>query len=325
MEGFRFETPEALWLLLLVPLLIILKGRRGPVAALGYSSASIIRALAKKHRSTRGGILIGLFILGLTCLITAMARPQVGGGTQVIKASGIDILLALDLSSSMKAEDFSSPQGRLNRLQAVKVVTEAFIDKRTSDRIGMIVFAAQPAMISPLTLNHEWLTDRLTKLHFDMLPDGTAIGSAIASAARRLKDNDSKSKIIVLLTDGTNTAGTIDPKTAAEAAAVLDIKIYTIGVGSDNPYPSNPYLRATPLDEETLREIAEIGNGKYYRARGIESLKEIFEEIDTLEKTERQVERFQRYDDLYPYVAATGGLLLILQGLLSQTLWRRTP
>jgi Ca-activated chloride channel family protein len=335
LSNFQFAAPGWLALLALLPLLVLLRGRQGGSPAVRYSSTSVIKNLGKKRRSQPGSLGRFLFLLGLALLIIAMARPRAGGAYTVQNSSGVDIMLVVDVSGSMLAEDFETEGRRANRLEAVKVVTEKFINKRVADRLGMIGFAGKPFVVSPLTLTHNWLIQRLYKLEVGLLKeDGTAIGSAIAAAANRLKDHEAKSKIIVLLTDGSNNAGMIDPITAAEAAAALGIKIYTIGAGREGPVPmpvndvfGRRVLRMVEVgfDEKALQEIAEIGNGRYFRATGTESLEDIYEEIDELEKTEYRLEQYVQYEDLYPYALLSGLLLTSLPILLQNTLWRRLP
>ncbi len=331
---FDFGAPYWLSLLLLLPVLAFLRGRRGGRPAVKYSSTKVLKSLGKKIRFRSGAWANALFLLGLAFLIVALARPRSGGAYTEKRSSGVDIMLVIDISGSMLAEDFEIKNQRANRLEAVKLVTEQFINKRPADRIGMVGFAGQPFVVSPLTLDHNWLTQRLFKLNVGLVEDGTAIGSAVAAAANRLKDHESKSKIIVLLTDGSNNAGKVDPITAAEAAAALDVKIYTIGAGTDGRVPVPVRDRfgrkimqymEVGFDEETLRDIARIGNGRYFRARGTESLVEIYDEIDQLEKTEYRVEQYVEYEDLYPYAAGAGLLLICLPLLLQETLWRKLP
>jgi Ca-activated chloride channel family protein len=334
LSNFQFAAPAWLALLALLPLLALIRGRQGGSPAVRYSSTSVIKNLGRKRRSQPGAVGRLLFLLGLALLIVALARPRAGGAYTEQSSSGVDIMLVVDVSGSMLAEDFETEGRRANRLEAVKVVTEKFINKRIADRLGMIGFGGEPFVVSPLTLTHNWLIQRLYKLEVGLVDDGTAIGSAIAAAANRLKDHEAKSKIIVLLTDGSNNAGKIDPITAAEAAAALGIKIYTIGAGREGPVPmpvrdvfGRKVLRMVEVgfDEETLREIARIGNGRYFRATGTESLEDVYREIDALEKTEYRLEQYVQYEDLYPYALVSGLLLTSLPLLLQNTLWRRLP
>ena len=232
MNGFGFAHPWLLLLLLLVPLLAMLAGARGRAPAVVYSSLAPLRGAGRPRRARAGGFLLGLLLAGLSLLIVALARPQLGTTVSRVQASGIDIMLAIDVSRSMLAEDLSIGSERANRVDAVKQVTQKFIDARPNDRIGILCFAGRPYLVSPLTLDHDWLLQNLERVRIGLVEDGTAIGSAIASAANRLKDKESKSKIVVLLTDGGNNAGKVTPANAAEAAQALGIKIYTIGAGT---------------------------------------------------------------------------------------------
>jgi Ca-activated chloride channel family protein len=244
-------------------------------------------------------------------------------------------MLALDVSDSMEAEDFTIGNQRANRLDAVKLVTDQFIKERQNDRIGMVGFSGAPFLVSPLTLDHDWLIKNLDRIKTKIVPQqGTAIGSAIASSANRLKDKEAKTKIIVLLTDGDNNAGKVQPLTAAEAAKVLGIRIYTIGVGSDGMVPvpvTNKYGRTIyeqriyKFDEKILQEIASLTNGRYFRATDTNSLRTIFSEIDKLEKSKVELERTAQYRDLFHWFLIPGLAFLALEILLSQTIWRRLP
>ena len=329
-----FAHPWLLLLLLLIPLLAWLKGSSGRSASIVFSSTELLRTLGKQRESKAGRFLSSLLLLALASLVIAFARPQQGKTLTHTEASGIDIMLLLDVSRSMLAEDFTIGGSRANRLDAVKKVTEDFIRDRPNDRIGIIAFAGRPYLVSPLTLDHDWLFQNLDRVQIGLVEDGTAIGSAIASGANRLKDREAKSKVLVLLTDGESNAGKITPATAAEAAAALDMKIYTVGTGSRGfaPYPITDALGRTryqrfqvQIDEDTLREIAKIGSGRYYRATGTDSLEQIYGDIDKLEKTKVELTQYKQYRDLFPWFLGLGLGLLSLQMVLSQTVWRKVP
>ncbi len=333
-EQFGFAHPWALWLLLLLPALALLRGRVGGVPAVIFSSTQALSALGRRARSRAGTFLALLSHLALACLILALARPQLGSTLTRAQASGVDILLALDVSGSMLAEDFTIGASRANRIETVKLVTEKFIRSRPNDRIGIVAFAGRPYLVSPLTLDHDWLISNLDRLQIGMVEDGTAIGSALASAADRLKDKEAKTKLIVLLTDGDDNAGRVTPLTAAEAAKALGIRVYTIGAGSNGPVPfpvkdvfGQTRYRNVQMEfkEDALREIAAITKGEYFRATDTKSLERIFASIDKLEKTKVEVEKFSRYRDLFPWFLGGGLLLLLAEIGLSQTLWRRLP
>jgi Ca-activated chloride channel family protein len=334
MEGFSFANPWLLSLLALVPLLALLKGRRGGAPAIRYSSTAVFEGLGRARASRAGALLAGLLALALISAIIGLARPRLGKTFTRIQASGIDIMLVLDVSRSMLAEDFTIGGQQANRLDAVKQVTEKFIEGRPNDRIGIIAFAGRPYVVSPLTLDHDWLLRNLDRVRIGLVEDGTAIGSALASGGNRLKDKESKSRMLVLLTDGDNNAGKIPPKTAAEAVAAIGIKIYTIGAGTRGfaPFPMRDMFGRTvyqnvkvDMDEDSLREIAQIGGGAYFRASDTRSLEEIFKRIDQMEKTTVEMDKFRQYRDLFPYFVGAAFGLLALQMTLSQTLMRRLP
>jgi len=333
-ESFEFAHPWVLWFLLLIPVLAILRGRFGGTPSIIFSSIAPIAALGNRRKSRTGAILATLAHLALVCFIVALAQPRLGSTLTRTQASGVDIMLVIDVSRSMLAEDFTIGSSRANRIETVKLVTEDFIESRPNDRIGIVAFAGRPYLVSPLTLDHEWLIANLDRLQVGLVEDGTAIGSAIAAAANRLKDKEAKTKLIVLLTDGDNNAGRVTPLTAAEAAKALGIRIYTIGAGTDGlvPFPVQDMFGRTTyrpvrmdFDEETLREIAAMTNGEYFRATDTRSLEKIFQSIDALEKTKIEVERFSRYRELFPWLILAGVTLLSAQCLLANTLWRRLP
>lgn len=244
-------------------------------------------------------------------------------------------MLVLDVSGSMMAEDYTIGSSRVNRIDAVKRVTQQFIEARPNDRIGIIAFAGRPYLVSPLTLDHEWLIRNLDRVQLGLVEDGTAIGSALASAVSRLKDRDSKTKLIVLLTDGANNAGKVLPLTSAEAAKALGMKIYTVGAGSDGPVPvpvgkdmfgKTVYRKMVfDFDEKLLDQIAKIGEGKYFRAADTDTMDKTFREIDRMEKTKIEVEKSADYRDLFPLLLVLGVMLLGAEAVLSQTIWRRLP
>ncbi len=332
--GITIAHPWVLLLLLLVPALAWLRGKFGGTAGITFPSTTALLRLGHRRRSRAGSFLAALSYAALTAFVIAMARPQLGREITRVQASGVDIMLVLDVSRSMLAEDFSIGSNRANRLEVTKKVTEQFIRKRPNDRIGIIAFAGRPYLVSPLTLDHDWLIQNLDRLQIGLVEDGTAIGSAIASAANRLKDKEAKTKLIVLLTDGDNNAGKVMPLTAAEAAKALGIRIYTIGAGTkgEAPFPfTDPFGRtvyrnvAVEFNEKTIREIAEATNGIAYRATDTRSLEKIFGEIDKLEKSKVEVEKIAQYRDLFPWFVGAGLTFLGLEVLLSQTLWKRLP
>lgn len=333
-EQFGFAYPWVLWLLLLLPILAIMKGRLGGDPAVTFSATAPLAELGRRRRSRAGAFLAALSHLAMACFIVALARPQLGSTLTRTQASGVDIILAIDVSRSMLAEDFTIGGQRSNRIEAVKNVTERFIRQRPNDRIGIVAFAGRPYLVSPITLDHDWLIANLDRLQIGLVEDGTAIGSAIALSANRLKDKEAKTKIIVLLTDGDNNSGRVTPLTAAEAARALGIRVYAIGAGTHGPVPfplQDPFGRTVyrqvemEFGEDELRQIASITGGEYFRATDTKSLEGVFTAIDQLEKTKIEIERFAQYRDLFPWLLVIGLTLLSAEISLSHTLWRRLP
>lgn len=318
----RFLYPELLWLLLLLPLLALMRGRRGSAPALLFSSTSLAARVAGSKKARPGLVKTGLRLLTLALLILALARPQLGNTTTEIKASGIDILLAVDVSGSMNAMDFKLQGKVANRLAVVKEVVAEFISARPNDRIGLIAFGGRPYLVSPLTLDHNWLHKRLESLAIGMVEDGTAIGSAIGSGTNRLRNRRAKSRILILLTDGINNAGRIPPLVAAEAAQALGIKIYTIGVGTIGEVPmpvvdrfgrKQMRMARVDLDEKTLSKVAEMTGAQYFRATDTKSLSRIYEDINAMETTTRTIKKFEHYRELFPYLVLVAMVLLSLE------------
>jgi len=330
----RFLYPHFLWLLALLPLLALLRGRRGPVAAVKYPSASIARQVARETRSRAGRWLGALTLLALGLIIVALARPQFVKSTSNVDASGVDMILALDCSGSMEALDFKLDGQPANRLDIVKTVVSKFIDARPNDRIGLVGFAGAPYLVSPLTLDHDWLELNLDRIQVGAVEDGTAIGSALATSVDRLRDQPGKSRIVVLLTDGQNNMGKIMPETAAQAAKALGVKVYTIaaGVRGEAPIPVTDAfgnrrlaMAKVDVDEGTLKRIAEETGGRFFRATDTESLRNIYGEIDRMEKTTHQLKRYQNQSELFAW-AVVPALGLLGTGLaLNHTRFRRLP
>lgn len=329
-----FAHPYLLLLLLLLPLLAWLRGKRGQRAAFLYSSVDLVQGLSGFTRSRAGGVLASLRWLALALFIVALARPQRGEGEAKISASGIDIVVALDLSGSMMAEDFELDGQRVNRLVIAKDVLQKFVLKRPSDRIGLVAFAGRAYIAAPLTLDHDFFLTNLSRLDIGTLEDGTAIGSALVAALNRLRDLKSKSKIVILMTDGQNNAGKVPPVTAAEVAQTLGVKVYTIGVGTRGTAPV-PYTDVfgqrryrsmeVDIDDASLKQIADKTGGHYYRATDTAKLREIYAEIDKLEKTVVEVKKYQRFRELFAWFLIPGLTLVLLEVGLGQTVWRRLP
>ena len=331
---FHFDHPEVLWLLALLPLLAFLRGRKGSAAAIRYSSAQTAKAIAGARKSRAGKWLGTLRILALGALVVALAQPQIVYGTSEVDANGIDIVLAVDVSGSMEALDFTINNEPANRVEVVKQVVSRFIEERPNDRIGLVAFAGRPYMVSPLTLDHQWLQKRLQTIHPGMVEDGTAIGAALGSSVNRLRDQKAKSRIVILLTDGMNNAGKILPVTAAEAAETLGIKIYTIGAGSRGEVPvpitdqfgNKKIVRAkVDIDEKTLKQVAQMTGAAYYRATDTDSLEKIYNDINKLETSTRKIKKFEHRNEMFLWAALGALLLMGIELTLNQTRFRRLP
>ena len=330
----RFLQPDWFWLLALLPLVMLWRGRRGPVAAIEYSDVGIARAVARSSRSRVGGWVWLLPTVAGALMIVGLARPQRAHSRTEVTANGIDIVLGLDVSGSMQALDFEIDNRRMNRIDVVKSVVAKFIEERPNDRIGLIAFAGAPYLVSPLTLDHDWLQQNLERVNIGTGDDGTAIGSAIAASVNRLRTTPAKSKVVVLLTDGMNNTGKISPLSAAEAAKALGVKVYTIGVGVRGKAPipvrdeagnMHVIMAKVDVDEKTLQAVADETGGKFYRATDTDSLQKIYEQINRLERTAQTVQKFERFEELYPYALVPSFALLGLGFVLQQTRFRRLP
>jgi Ca-activated chloride channel family protein len=330
----RFLQPEWFWLLAALPLVMMWRGRRGPIAAIEYSDISLARDVARASRSRIGGWAWLLPILAAILMIVGLARPQRAHSRVEVTANGIDIVLALDVSDSMQALDFKIDEHRVNRIEVVKSVVGKFIDERPNDRIGIIAFAGTPYLVSPITLDHDWLLQNLERVTVGSADDGTAIGSAIAAAVNRLRETPAKSKVVILLTDGVNNTGKISPLAAAEAAKVMGVRIYTIGVGvrGNAPIPVRDeagnvhvMMSKVDVDEDTLQAVARQTGGRFYRATDTDSLQKIYEQINGFEKTAQTVQKFEHFEELYRWALIPSLCLLGLGMLLQQTRLRRLP
>lgn len=330
-----FQAPWLLGLLLLIPLLIILprwSKQHQQRAALRYSGIQLTDIPVKSWRLTLRPLPPTLRGLVLTLLIIALARPQIVQTQEIINGEGVDIALALDISGSMASLDFD-PQ---NRIEAAKQVIEEFIEQRVYDRIGLAVFAREAFSQSPLTIDHAVLSRLLEQVKLApelQLDDGTAIGLGLATAANMLKESNAKSKVVILLTDGVNNAGQIDPITAAEAAKTLGIKVYTIGVGRPGQVPmpqrtlfgERIVMQESQLDEATLQEIARSTDGLYFRAQDMAGLQQIYEEINSLEKSKVEIRVYKRYEELAHWLLLPALGLLLLELSLRLTIFRKIP
>lgn len=339
MTAFRFAHPWVLTLLVVAAFMVVrwlLSLRHQPSGvALRYSDTRLVGGLPVGWRVRLRLLPDALALLAWVLLVIALARPQSGQAREVLRGQGIDIVLALDISGSMAALDFQP----LNRLENAKIVIDEFIEGRSFDRIGLVVFARGAFHQSPLTLDYPVLRQLLGEVRLvtdivdaegrPLLPDGTAIGLGIASAATMLRNSDAPSRVIILLTDGDNNAA-LDPLTAAEAAAALGIRVYTIGMGTFGmvPFPSPDggiVLFESDFNEDVLQQIAQIGGGQYYHAEDIIRLREIYDEIDRLERSRVERQVFVPWQDQAWGLMSTALLLLLTERVLRRTLFQTIP
>lgn len=309
---YRFEDPWLLLLGLIVPMLVLLKAtRRAEPAGIGFSRVAAIARTGGVRRAFRW-LPFGARMLAALLLVVAIARPQRGSASATVVAEGIDIVLVLDVSSSMDQRDFE----QRSRLEVAQEVLRDFIEAQPDDRIGVIAFESAARVLSPLTLDHDPLLRIISTAGESELEDGTAIGLATAEAVDLLRESRATSRIIVLLTDGENNAGAIEPIEAARLAEALGVRVYTIGVLGAGEQG---------LDEATLREMADIGDGTYDRASGAAALAAIYERVSDLEKSRVERDRFLQYDDLAPFLLAAAATTLVFEVLLRATAFRRIP
>jgi Ca-activated chloride channel family protein len=330
MFGDGFAYPWVLWALLLIPVLAAVYWRRKQkmVTEVTFSSLQPFEHMQRSLREKLHDFPVALRLFALALFIIALARPQTVSSRENVATEGIDIVLLLDISGSMVAEDFTP-----NRIQAAKQVAEEFIDGRTNDRIGLVIFSAESFTQCPLTTDYPVLKSLLKDVKNGMIADGTAIGLALANGVNRLKDSKTKSRVMILLTDGVNNRGEIDPITAARIAATYGIRVYTVGVGAQGeaPYPvQTPFgiqRRMIPvdLDEKSLTAIADMTGGKYFRATDNRKLKAIYKEIDQLERTKIEVTAYKRYSELFYGWIGAGLLMLLFEVGLSGTVFRKIP
>lgn len=332
----RFADIWVLILVILLPLVVYLVRvfRKNTESTFRFSNKELIKDINPSFRVILSRRLIYLRIVTLFLIILALARPQSAIEQKKVYVEGIDIILAVDVSGSMRAMDFEIRGKRVTRLEVVKDVVADFIKKRPNDRIGMIAFASLAYTVSPLTLDHDWLSKNFERVEIGMIEDGTAIGSALSATLNRLKGRGAKEKIVILLTDGRNNAGKVSPITASEVARPLNVKIYTIGAGSKGPVPypvkdAFGNIVLTPveidIDDDLLEKIAKITGGAYFRATDTESLKNIYDIIDKLEKTPMEEKGYNIYNELFPFFLIPGLILLLLEVVLSNTWLRRLP
>ena len=331
MTFFRFEDPWLLLTLVLIPILIIRE--RSIANTIDYSSLSSLKAVNQYHYKVLALTPTILKFIAITLFIIAFARPQEGSKRTEILSQGVDIILAIDTSGSMQALDFKKNDNQVTRLSVVKGVVAEFVKHREMDRMGMVVFGANAFTQCPLTLDQSILLSFIDKLKIGMAGDATAIGSAIGISSKRLKDLKSKSKIIILLTDGRNNSGAISPIQAAEIAKSLGIKIYTIGVGKrgkapflvDSIFGKRLIYQDVDIDEKVLNKISKMTEGKYFRATDLKSLKNIYKQIDLLEKSEVKILDHSKYKELFHYFLIPGLFLLLIEIICSNSFLRRLP
>lgn len=330
----RLASPWWLVLLALLPLVVSWRRRRPADAAVRYPSFAVLRAVAPRGAGGRRRWLGMLRLAALGLIVAALGRPQLGREETRVHREGVDVVLALDISGSMLAEDFTLEGRRASRLAAVKAVVRDFIRARPDDRIGLVLFAGRPYTQSPLTLDHGWLDQNLNRAEVGLIEDGTAVGSAVATAVNRLRASTAPAKFVVLLTDGQSNAGRVSPKTAADAAAALGIKVYTIGAGTRGlaPFPAtdvfgNKVYRPMPvdIDEKTLQAIAETTKARYFRATDTDSLRQIYAEIDRSEKTPFEAPQYLDWRELYPWLGWPALAALVCELSLGAMVLRKLP
>lgn len=328
LKGIEFANPGFFWLLVLIPAVIAwyiwkdkdIQGKLLMSSAKGFVTRSSGRLPGFRHTP------LVLRLLAMLCLIIALARPQSSLSWKNTTTEGIDIMIASDISGSMLAEDFKP-----NRLEAGKDIAIDFIKARPDDRIGLVVFSGESFTQCPLTIDHDVLVNLFASIKNGMIEDGTAIGMGLATAVNRLKDSPAKSKVVILLTDGSNNAGSIPPLTAAQIAKHFNVRVYTVGVGTNGyaPYPvPSPYggvsyqRMPVQIDEATLSKIAQTTGGKYFRATNNEKLKAIYEQIDQMEKAKIDVTQYRRKTELFWPLAALALLFLLIEFTLRNTLFK---
>ncbi|MFH0924902.1 MAG: VWA domain-containing protein [bacterium] len=334
MIHFRFEDPWLLSFLLVIPLIVFLYIKKYGGNRVKFSSINNLKKLKKSKSLYLRHILILLRAFALVLLILGLARPQ--SGTKLIERTteGIDIILTVDTSGSMQALDFKLEGDRVDRLTVVKDVVKKFIKKRENDRIGMVVFGQEAFTQCPLTMDYGILLSFLDQAKIGMAGESTAVGSALGVSVKRLKDLKAKSRVIILLTDGRNNSGRIDPKTAAELAKKFNVKVYAIGVGTEGEVPflvEHPLFGKryaydrVDLDKETLKMIADTTGGKFYTASDTKALEDIYGEIDKLEKTKVEVKEYMEFNELFSWFVIPALCLILLEVVLANTRFRKIP
>jgi len=329
-----FKDPIFMLFILAVPLFLFLARLKHTTPSFTFSSKELLKEFKPTARVRLRWIPIALRGAAIILALLAIARPQSVLDQTKTVSEGVDIVVALDTSTSMLAEDFKVNGRRINRFDVVRDVVKDFIKKRKDDRIGMVAFAARAYTVCPLTTDYDWLYENLDRVRVGMIEDATAVGSALVSSLSRLRTSKTKSRIVILLTDGINNAGSISPILAAEAAKALKVKVYTIGVGTKGlvPYPLKDIYGRTvyqnipiEIDEESLKRIADETGGKYYRATDTETLKKIYDEINRLEKSNIEQFGYREYKELFPYFLIPALIFLALEILLANTVFLKVP
>jgi len=329
-----FYSPLFFLLLPLVLAAAYYARRKSSSGGIVFPSGEPLERLPVSFKVRLRSSLFVLRVIALCAIVFALARPRMPIQESKIQTKGIDIVLVLDVSTSMRAEDFTLSGRRASRLDVVKDVVEKFIRGRKNDRIGIVAFAARAYTVSPLTFDYDWLLENLKRVKIGMIEDGTAIGLGLASALNRVKDVKAKSKVIILLTDGRNNAGDISPSLAADTAKALGVKVYTIGAGTKGlaPYPVKDFFGNTvyrpikiDIDEDILKSIAHKTGGRYFRATDTASLRKIYAEIDKMEKTPMEEKGYLRYHELFGVFLSIGFIFLLLEQILKYTVLRVIP
>lgn len=325
LSNWQWASPEFFYLLLIIPVLTVIHWRRRR-PSLQYSSVSLLKVVPRSGKQRLKFLLVVIPMLLIGVVILALARPRQQNTMSRITAEGIDIVLAIDISRSMMIEDLGSG----NRLDIAKQVAEKFVLGRTSDRVGLVVFAGKSFTQCPLTVDYPILISLIQQVRIGMVEDGTAIGMGLINSINRLRESTAKSKVIILLTDGQNNRGEIDPITAAQIAQALGIRVYTVGAGKDgmaripvdDPFFGRQYVSAeVKIDDENLRLIAETTGGQYFRATSQSMLEDIYAQIGQMEKTKIEVRTYLRYEELYPYLVIPAFFLIVLYLLVRKTVF----
>ncbi len=331
----KLASPWFLLLLLVLPLWLWWEQRLARQGGLKYSSVATARSLSSFWASLGPALLLLLRGATLLSVVAALARPQLGRSESKIRTEGIDIVLVLDISGSMQAMDYEKGGQRQSRIDAVKDVVREFIRARSNDRIGMVVFGTRAYVASPLTLDHDWLERNLDRVRIGLVEGNTAIGAGIGTAVNRLRDTKAKSKVIVLLTDGGENVRNPPALDAAKAAKEFDVRVYTIGAGSQGVAPMPVFDQAgnlrgyqqieADLDEDLLKQIAATTGGQYFRAADTASLRKTYAQIDSMEKQKVETLAYEDWQELFPWFLAPGLGCLLLGVTLEQTRLRRLP